>query len=209
MLYYPLKRLIDIIGALLLLIILGPLMLVTMLWIYIVSPGPILADIPERVGKNGKPFRMFKFRSMIPKAHDWLIAHPDIYRRYKENSYKLDPDPRFIPGAKFLRKLSIDEWPQFVNILKGDMSLVGPRPYYSFELKEQQQVYPETAKHISELLKAKPGLSGVWQVGGRSNIDFPERARMDADYAKRKSLLYDLYILFKTPLAVLSGKGAS
>ncbi len=187
----------------------SPIMLVTAVYIKLISPGPVFADIPERVGKNSKKFRMYKFRSMIANAHDYLLQHPDLYAEYKRNSYKLEDDPRIIRGGNFIRKTSIDELPQFINILKGDMSLVGPRAYFPFELRDQQQVFPESRPYVDKLLKIKPGLTGPWQVGGRSQINFVERAKMDAEYATRRSILYDWSIVLKTPLAFLLARVSS
>ncbi|OGC46384.1 hypothetical protein A2V49_02185 [candidate division WWE3 bacterium RBG_19FT_COMBO_34_6] len=209
MLYDTGKRILDIIGSFIGIILFSPLIIFSAIWIRIVSPkGPVFADIPPRSGKNGKEFKMYKLRSMIPNAQRWLDDHPDWKKKYIENSYKLDPDPRLIKGAKFLRKSSIDEMPQVFNILKGEMSIVGPRAYFPFELKEQAQRHPETIKFINEVIKIKPGLTGPWQVGGRSNIGFEKRIEMDANYAKRRSLLYDISIIIKTPFAVLSQKGS-
>ena len=210
-LYDVSKRIIDVIGAALCIIVFSPLMLLVALWIKLVSPeGSVFADIPERVGKDGKDFRFYKFRSMIPNAHQWLLDHPDLYKRYQDNGYKLsqEEDPRLIPGAKFLRKSSIDEFPQFFNVLRGDMSLVGPRAYFQFEVEEQTKRFPETAALMPVVLSVKPGINGVWQTSGRSEITFHQRVRMDADYAKRRSLLYDLLIMLKTPFVVLGAKGA-
>jgi len=203
------KRIIDVIGASLCIIIFSPIMLMVAMWIKLVSPeGPIFADIPNRVGKGGREFMMYKFRSMIPNAQKWLEDRPDWLRKYKENSYKLDPDPRWIRGAVFLRKSSIDEMPQFINVLRGEMSLVGPRAYFPFELRDQAIKYPHTRKYIDDVKTIKPGITGPWQVGGRSEIGFEERIKMDARYASRKSLLYDIFIILKTPFAVLSQKGS-
>jgi len=210
-LYDVSKRIIDVIGAALCIIVFSPLMLLVALWIKLVSPeGSVFADIPERVGKDGKDFRFYKFRSMIPNAHQWLLDHPDLYKRYQDNGYKLsqEEDPSLIPGAKFLRKSSIDEFPQFFNVLRGDMSLVGPRAYFQFEVEEQTKRFPETAALMPVVLSVKPGINGVWQTSGRSEITFHQRVRMDADYAKRRSLLYDLLIMLKTPFVVLGAKGA-
>ncbi len=208
--YYEVgKRLVDIFGGLVGIILFSPVMLVVALWIKIVSPGgPILADTKKRVGKHGIEFTMFKFRSMIPNAEEWLKNHPDIYKKYQENSYKLDPDPRIIKGGKFLRTSSIDELPQFFNILFGDMSLVGPRAYFKFELNEQLQRFPQVEEDLKIALTTKPGLTGAWQIGGRSKVGFVDRIKMDAEYAKKKSLLYDLMIVLKTPYVVLTKKGA-
>ena len=127
--YFLIKRIIDILGALVGILIFCPIMLITSIFIFIVSPGPILAVTKPRMGKNGKYFNLLKFRSMIPDAQKWLESQPELFKKYKENNFKLDPDPRLIPGGKFIRKYSIDELPQFFNILIGDMSLVGPRAY--------------------------------------------------------------------------------
>jgi lipopolysaccharide/colanic/teichoic acid biosynthesis glycosyltransferase len=183
-------------------------MLITSIFIFIVSPGPILAVTKPRMGKNGKYFNLLKFRSMIPDAQKWLESQPELFKKYKENNFKLDPDPRLIPGGKFIRKYSIDELPQFFNILIGDMSLVGPRAYFDFELIDQLSNYPETKNYIDEMKLSKPGLTGTWQVSGRSGIGFVERIKMDAEYSKRQSILYDLYIILKTPYVVIFGKGA-
>uniref|UniRef100_A0A7C4XHM4 Sugar transferase n=1 Tax=candidate division WWE3 bacterium TaxID=2053526 RepID=A0A7C4XHM4_UNCKA len=203
------KRIMDIFGALVGIVIFSPLLVLGALYVKVISPeGPIFADIPFRSGKDGKPFFMYKFRSMYPGAHEKMLADPALSKKYKENGYKLDPDPRLIPGSSFLRKSSIDEMPQFFNILKGEMSLVGPRPYFINELVEQVERYPEAKGYVEELKTVKPGLTGPWQVGGRSELPFIERAKKDAEYAKRRSLLYDLLIILKTPLAVISCRGA-
>lgn len=203
------KRILDIIGSIVGLIIFSPLMLATAIYITLVSPGPVFADIPQRVGKDGKKFRMYKFRSMIPDAHGWLLRHPKLYEQYKKNSYKLEDDPRIIAGGNFMRRTSIDELPQFINILRGEMSLVGPRAYFPFELRDQQIAFPQTKPYVKKLLTAKPGITGPWQVGGRSGVGFAERTKIDAEYAERRSILYDFYIILKTPLAVLQAKGAA
>ena len=205
------KRIIDVVGALVGVVIFSPVMVAIAIWIKIVSPeGSVFADIPQRVGRHGRNFRFYKFRSMIPNALQWLRDHPELYKKHQENRYKLgqDEDPRLIPGAKFLRKSSIDEFPQFFNVLRGEMSLVGPRAYFPFEVEEQTKRFPETAELMPVVLSVNPGITGIWQISGRSEITFPERVRMDADYAKRRSLLYDLVIMLKTPLVVLGAKGA-
>jgi lipopolysaccharide/colanic/teichoic acid biosynthesis glycosyltransferase len=179
------------------------------LYIKIVSPGDsIIANTKGRVGYKGKEFKLLKFRSMIPNAQSWLESQPELFAKYKENNFKLDPDPRLIPGGKFIRKFSLDELPQFFNILNGDMSLVGPRAYFKFELEEQLKKYPQTKSDILQMQEAKPGLTGVWQTSGRSSIGFVERIKMDADYSRKLSVLYDILIILKTPLVVIFGKGA-
>lgn len=203
------KRIMDILGAVIGIVLFSPLMLFAVIWIKSVSPeGPILADIPLRAGKNKKPFRFYKFRSMIPNAHQWIKDRPEMWEKYIKNNYKLDPDPRLIKGAKFLRKSSIDEMAQFFNVLRGEMSIVGPRAYYTFEIDEQVKKYPGVADLIDVALSVKPGITGLWQVSGRSELNFEERVKLDAKYAQKKSLLYDLLIIIKTPYVVLTGKGA-
>ena len=203
------KRALDIAGGLVGVILFAPLMLATVIWIKLVSPGgPVFLEAIERVGKDGKEFPMYKFRSMIPHAQEWLKNHPELYQKYQENGYKLDPDPRWIKGAEFMRKYSIDEMPQFFNVLFGSMSLVGYRAYYGFELEEQVIRFPDAKQYLDIALTVKPGITGVWQTEGRSSVGFLDRVKIDATYAKRKSVLYDLLIILKTPFAVLSGKGA-
>ena len=205
------KRLMDIIGSLIAIILFWPIMLITSLHIKRVSPdGPVLADLPKRMGKDKEEFTFFKFRSMIPNAHQWLLDHPDFHEKYKANSYKIpaEEDPRIIPGGIFMRKYSIDELPQFFNVLIGDMSIVGPRAYYPFELNEQLKNYPEAEEYVESLSKVKPGITGPWQIGGRSEIKFLDRVKIDAGYANKSSLLYDLWVILKTPYVVLTKKGA-
>ncbi len=203
------KRFLDVVGALTGLVLFSPIMLLTAVYIKLISPGPVFADIPERIGKDSKKFRMYKFRSMITNAHAYLLRHPELYEEYKKNSYKLVNDPRIIRGGNFIRRTSIDELPQFINVLKGDMSLVGPRAYFPFELHDQQVEFPKTRPYVEKLLTIKPGITGPWQVGGRSQVNFVERAKMDAAYASRRSILYDLHTILRTPLAVIQAKGAA
>lgn len=208
MLYNFIKRLMDIAGSAFGLIILSPFLILISLAIKLDSPGPVMADTPMRAGRNGKLFKIYKFRSMVQNAHEILEKNPKLLEEYKRNSYKIFNDPRVTHIGKFIRKYSVDEFPQFVNILKGEMSLVGPRAYYSYELEEQQKKYPESRKYVKVILSGKPGLTGVWQVTGRSEINFEKRVKMDADYIKRKSVIYDLWIILKTIPAVISGRGA-
>lgn len=208
MFYDFIKRLMDVFGGLVGLIIFSPLLLAVALAIKIGSKGPVMADTPMRVGKNGKLFKMFKFRSMVIGAQDLLHKNPELLKEYKKNSYKLHNDPRVTAVGKFIRKFSIDEFPQFFNILRGEMSLVGPRAYYPFELEEQQKKYPKSRDFVKIILSSKPGLTGVWQVSGRSEINFDKRVEMDAQYVQRRSVLYDIYLIAKTIPAVLFGRGA-
>jgi len=211
MIYALTKRVIDIVGSLFLVVFFLPISVVTGIAIVLDSPGPVFADTPQRVGKNGKLFKLFKFRSMIVNAHEKLRNDPKLaklYAEYKKNSYKLLDDPRVTRVGKFIRKHSIDEIPQIFNVLRGDMSLVGPRPYYPDELVEQQRKYPHTKDLVKIVLSAKPGITGHWQVSGRSEVNFDKRIKMDADYVKKSSLMMDVSILLKSPWAMISGKGA-
>lgn len=206
--YDFLKRIVDILGSFVGIIILSPILILLGIAIKLDSEGPILADTPMRAGKNGKLFRLYKFRSMVKDAHEILEQDSKLLEEYKRNSYKIFDDPRVTRFGKFLRRFSLDELPQFFNILKGEMSLVGPRAYYPYELEEQQKAYPASRKFVKIILSGKPGVTGLWQVSGRSEISFEKRVKMDADYIKRNSLLYDFWIMLKTIPAVISGKGA-
>lgn len=208
MLYDFLKRLTDAAGSVAGLIILSPLLLLVALAIKLDSPGPVMADTPMRAGKNGKLFKIYKFRSMVQNAHELLEKNPKLLEQYKKNSYKIFNDPRVTKVGRFIRKYSIDEFPQFFNILKGEMSLVGPRAYYPYELEEQQRNYPQSRKYVKVILSGKPGLTGIWQVTGRSEINFDKRVMMDAKYVKRRSIFYDFWLILKTVPAVISGRGA-
>lgn len=205
------KRLLDIILSVFLLIIFLVPSIVIAVLIKMTSSGPVFADTPERVGRKGGLFKMYKFRTMIENAHLILRKDPrlkHLYAQYKKNSYKLKKDPRVTKVGKFLRKHSLDEIPQILNVLKGDMSLVGPRAYYPDELANQQKKYPHTRALVKKVLSIKPGITGYWQVSGRSEVNFDKRIKMDADYVENRSLWYDMRILLKTPIAMLTGKGA-
>ncbi len=209
--YELVKRLMDLVCSSILIVVFSPVILIVSIAIKLDSEGPILADVPERVGRRGQPFKMYKFRSMIENAHEILRENPKftkLYDRYKKNSFKLKDDPRITRTGHFIRKHSLDEVPQLFNILKGDMSLVGPRAYYPDELKEQQLKYPQTQQAVSVVLSIKPGLTGYWQVSGRSEINFDKRIEMDATYVRKRSIIYDLWIILKTPWAMVSGQGA-
>lgn len=209
------KRTVDIMGTLGALAFFSPVFILVMVLIKMTSVGPIFYT-PFRVGKNDKLFKMLKFRSMymyemnnqLVHAEKYLASNPKLMRQYQKNSYKLKRDPRITPVGKILRRFSIDELPQLVNVLAGDMSLVGPRAYQADELTHQQRVYPKTAKYVKIILKARPGASGPWQVSGRSQINFDKRVKMDAIYVMRRSILYDLGVILKTPLEMIGGRGA-
>ena len=206
-----LKRTVDFIGAIILLLFFSPLALLILFLIKIDSKGPILADVPERIGAKGKKFKMYKFRSMMINAHYLLRTDPrfkKLFDEYKRSSYKLKKDPRVTNVGKFIRRHSIDEIPQLMNVIKGEMSMVGPRAYYPDELENQLSEYPHTKKLVNQVLSVKPGITGLWQVTGRSEINFDKRIMIDADYVNHMSLWNDLKIILLTPIVMVSGKGA-
>lgn len=202
----------DVVFATAGLILTAPIFLFISVLIKFDSSGPVFADTPERVGKNGEIFKMYKFRSMIKDAHTLLRTDQrfkEFYQRYKKNNFKIrtDEDPRITRVGRFIRKTSIDELPQLINIIKGDMSLVGPRAFHVDELREQERVFPKTKKNVQAAHTVKPGLTGPWQVSGRSSVDFPERIKLDAKYAKRRSIIYDFKTMLQTIPAVFRGEG--
>jgi exopolysaccharide biosynthesis polyprenyl glycosylphosphotransferase len=210
--YLACKRLMDVSLSSLALILTAPILLAIALCIKISSRGPILFK-QTRVGKRGQPFTFYKFRTMYQNAD------PDLHRRHvkalirNQSSegrnmsgagtpmHKLENDPRITPVGAFLRRTSLDELPQFFNVIRGDMSLVGPRPPLPYEVEEYQEW------HLARLA-ALPGITGLWQVRGRSRVTFDEMVRMDIDYIAHRSLWLDLKILLLTIPAVLVGKGA-
>ncbi len=206
------KRAVDLLASSIALLLLLPVLIVIGAAIKLTSPGPVLF-VQERLGQYGRPFRFMKFRSMhsncdseIHKAYiAKLIAGGKDSAHKVENGaavYKITNDPRVTAVGRFLRKTSLDELPQFFNVLKGDMSLVGPRPPLPYEF---EQYIPW---HRRRILEAKPGITGLWQVDGRSRTNFDQMVRLDLRYAERCSLLLDLKILLKTPGAMISGDGA-
>ncbi|WP_396022304.1 sugar transferase [Bacillus cereus group sp. BfR-BA-01408] len=202
-LYVFSKRCMDILGAIMGLIIFSPLfILIPIMYMRGEAKGPVFFK-QVRIGKDGKEFYIYKFRSMVVDAESKLKKNEILYKKYIENNYKLEPeeDPRITGIGRFLRKTSLDELPQFINVLKGDMSLVGPRPVVQEELGEYGQ-------RKSEFLSVKPGLTGYWQVSGRSDVGYPERVDIELYYVYNQSLLLDLKILLQTCLLVILRKGA-
>ena len=210
---YLLKRWLDIVGSLLALVLLGPLMLVVAAVIALTSRGPIIYR-QARLGKGGVPFHFYKFRSMVvnndDKAHREFVANlikaaegSAAAQAGGEPLYKMKADPRISTVGRFIRKTSIDELPQLFNVLKGDMSLVGPRPPIMYETANYQ------AWHLRRLVSIKPGITGLWQVEGRSKVSFNDMVRMDLRYIRTCSLGTDLRIMLKTFVVVLRGDGAS
>ncbi len=207
------KRLMDLAGSIALLILFSPILIVTVILIKLTSKGPIFADIPKRVGKEGKMFHFYKFRSMIMNAHELLKTDPKfkaaLEEQQKSGVWKIKNDPRVTPIGKFIRKHSIDEIPQLLNVLKGEMSIVGPRPYYPDELEKQFSKYPDKKHLLKDVLSVRPGITGFWQVSGRSEVAFDKRIEMDAYYARKRSILLDILVLLKTPWVMVAGKGAA
>ena len=201
--YLFFKRLTDIVLSLLALICFSPVFLG--FWIanrFGDNKGPLFFK-QTRIGKNGKPFKMYKFRSMIVNADEMLHSNIELYEKYVENNYKLEPDedPRITNLGRWLRRTSIDEIPQFINILKGDMSIVGPRPVVKEELKEY-------GDRVDKFLSVKPGAMGLWQASGRSNIGYPERCDLELSYVDHASYWYDVKIMFKNIISIFKNTGA-
>lgn len=201
--YSFLKRAIDVTASATALVVLSPIFLVTSLAIRKDSEGPAMFT-QKRIGKDGKLFELYKFRTMVPdadkKLFEMLENDEQVREEYKVNK-KLKNDPRITKVGGFLRKTSIDELPQLINVLKGDMSLVGPRPYLPRE-KEDMGSYYDT------IIESKPGITGLWQVSGRSNTTFEERMEFDKEYNEHKGFAYDMGLLFKTVGAVIKKDGA-
>lgn len=187
------KRLFDILFSLLVLILFSPVYLILGLLIALSSEGPIFY-IQERVGKNYKPFNCIKFRTMVSNADEMLMqmmeTSPHLRQEFEAN-FKLKKDPRITTIGRFLRITSLDEFPQFWNVLKGDMSVVGPRPLVAEEL-------PKYGCYIDQILTIRPGITGLWQVSGRNDIPYPRRVQIDLYYVKFRTLWLDLWIVLKT-----------
>lgn len=197
-----LKRCIDILGAVVGLVLLSPLFLVVAAAIRLESPGPVFFR-QKRPGLGGVPFSLVKFRTMRADAEEVLRRNPALYEKFLANDCKLPEgeDPRISRVGRFLRKSSLDELPQLINVLKGEMSLVGPRPVVGPELLHY-------GENTETFLSVKPGLTGYWQISGRSEVAYPERAVLDLRYIERWSLLFDLRILMATVPYVLTRRGA-
>lgn len=194
------KRALDVIGSAAFMLVFGPLFLLIAALIKLEDGGPVLF-MQTRVGRHGGRFRMFKFRSMCLNAEERLRELLAKNQHATGVTFKLKDDPRITRVGRWLRKFSLDELPQFYNVLRGDMSLVGPRP----------PVPAEVAKYSladRRRLAVKPGITCLWQISGRAEIDFPGQVKLDVDYIEQQSLAEDVRILFKTVPAVISGTGA-
>ncbi len=187
------KRMFDVVFSLLVLVFFSPVYLLLGFLIALSSPGPIFY-IQERVGKNYKTFNCIKFRTMVVNADEMLLelmeTSPGLRQEFEDN-FKLKQDPRITKIGQFLRLTSLDEFPQFWNVLKGDMSVVGPRPLVSEEL-------PRYGRHIDKVLTIKPGITGLWQVSGRNDIPYNRRVQIDLYYANAYNMWLDLWVLLKT-----------
>ena len=205
-LYEPIKRLIDIAASLVLVVLFLPIWIIIPILILLDSKGPAFYK-QERIGKNRKIFMLYKFRTMKDGADDFWKSNSRLSHKARKSGWKLEiaDDPRITRLGKFLRQTSIDEMPQVFNILRGEMSLVGPRPIREIEVKDALGRYGKKVQNdIETSLTVKPGLTGPWQISGRNDISWDKRVKMDAAYAQRQSILEDLGIIFKTPLAMIS-----
>jgi lipopolysaccharide/colanic/teichoic acid biosynthesis glycosyltransferase len=197
------KRSLDIVGALVFFALFGPIYLLLAICVQ-VSMGRPVHYWQTRLGSDGQKFRFYKFRSMVRNSDAILDEHlskNEAARMQWETFQKLEQDPRITPFGKIIRKLSLDELPQFWNVLKGDMSLVGPRPC----MERQRSLY---GKHWGHYCAVRPGITGLWQVSGRNRLSYAQRVELDAKYVNDWSLWLDIKILAKTVSAVISGEGS-
>ena len=199
---YPLKRTVDIVASTLALVFLAPLMILVALLVWVLDPGPVIY-VQDRIGFGGKRFRIFKFRTMDTRAEDMLTglltSDPVSLSQWNERQ-KLSSDPRVTRFGYFLRMSSIDELPQLLNVLKGDMSLVGPRPIVASERVRY-------GRHFSDYSRLRPGITGLWQVSGRNNTTYRRRVALDVTYGRRMSLAFDLKIMWNTLPAIVEAEG--
>ena len=197
------KTVFDRTAALAGLILLLPMFLMVAALVWLSDPGPVLYG-HVRIGKGGRSFRCLKFRSMVLDGDKVLSAHlaanPEAAQEW-EAVRKLKSDPRVTPLGRVLRKTSLDELPQLINVLKGEMSLVGPRPIVADEARHYGAA-------IRDYMAVRPGLTGLWQIGGRSDTSYAERVRLDQTYVQRRNLGLDLWVLMRTVVVVLKGRGS-
>ena len=198
--YRIVKRILSILCSVISIIVLSPLFIIISLAVKISSKGSVFF-IHERIGFQGKKFKLIKFRTMVDNAEDMIASfNPEQKKEWEEN-FKLKDDPRITKIGKFLRKTSLDELPQLINILKGDMSFVGPRPIVEDELSWY-------GDNKEKLLSVKPGLTGWWAVNGRSNVPYPERCDLELYYVDHISFALDVKIILKTLGAIIKKDGA-
>lgn len=199
-LYEVIKRIIDIVASFTGLILLSPLILIVSMLIKLESKGEVIFK-QKRVGLNGKEFYMYKFRSMVINAEE-LKEQLESQNEMSGPMFKIKDDPRITKVGKFIRRTSIDELPQLINVIKGDMSLVGPRPSLPNEVKKFEQ-------WMMERLEVKPGLTCIWQISGRNNIDFEDWMKLDIKYVRERSFKLDIKLILKTVLVLFGDKNAS
>lgn len=199
--YSFIKRALDIFFSVLALILLSPFFLIVAIWIKVDDPKGSIFFSHKRVGKNGKVISILKFRTMVENAEELIKSFTPEQKAEFEANFKLENDPRITKVGNILRKTSLDELPQLLNIIKGDLSIVGPRP-----ITEAETEFFGNYKDL--LLSVKPGLTGFWAANGRSNITYRRRRAMEIYYVKNRSLLLDTKIIFKTALSVLKREGA-
>lgn len=199
--YLILKRFIDIVGAIVGIIVLSPILIIVAILIKIEDSKGSIFFSQKRVGQNGKEFKIYKFRSMVHNAEE---LKENLLKQNERSGpmFKMKNDPRVTKVGKFIRKTSLDELPQLINVLKGEMSLVGPRPSLP---KEVEQFKPWMLKRLS----VKPGLTCYWQVYGRNNIGFEDWMNLDIKYVEERSLIIDIKLIFKTVFVLLGDKSAS
>lgn len=202
--HLPVKRIVDIAFSSLALLLSLPLLFVVAVCIRLSSYGSIVYA-HERIGRGGRPFKCYKFRTMHKDAEkllqECLQASPELRKEWEQN-HKLKNDPRVTGIGKILRKLSLDEFPQFWNVIKGDMSVVGPRPMV------REEVEKKLGSKAAKILSVRPGLTGIWQTSGRSNTSYVKRVQMDELYVERRTIWMDLKLIFKTVPSMLSSRGA-
>jgi lipopolysaccharide/colanic/teichoic acid biosynthesis glycosyltransferase len=203
-LQFAVKRMIDVVGALTGLLLLAPVMLAVALLIHLKMPGPIFFRQLRR-GYRGRLFWVIKFRTMVVDAEKKLGELETANESGGGVLFKMKEDPRVTPFGRFLRRSSLDELPQLINILRGEMSVVGPRPLQIRDSELLQSLDPEAYRHR---LQVMPGLTGPWQVGGRSSVDYSQMLKLDLDYVENWSLAGDLWIILRTFVVVLVGRGA-
>lgn len=197
--YSAIKRIMDVFLSSLGLIVLSPLLLIVAIAIKLESRGPIVF-VQERVGLNGKRFKMYKFRSMVSDAEE-MKKNLEECNEMSGPMFKMKEDPRVTKIGKFIRKTSIDELPQFVNVIKGEMSIVGPRPSLPKEVEQFES-------WMLERLDVKPGITCIWQVSGRNDVSFKQWMEMDIKYVRKKSIGLDIKLIFKTLLLLFGDKHA-
>ena len=198
--YEMCKRIFDIVSSVIALIITSPFFIIVAIAIRLESKGKIIFG-HTRIGKNGVPFKVYKFRSMYENAAEIFESFTEEQKKEYYENFKLDNDPRVTKVGKFIRKTSLDELPQLINIIKGDMSVVGPRPIVEKEIEKYGQ-------YFDKVFSVKGGLTGYWQANGRSDTTYDERVQMDCYYVDNRNFRFDMKIIFKTILSVIKKEGA-